>query len=52
LGKLNLLLHSVAFAPKAALEGEFVNTTREAYRVAHDSQRDIRWWRCPAPPRR
>ncbi len=35
-GKLNLLLHSVAFAPKAALEGEFVNTTREAYRVAHD----------------
>src|SRR5258708_6062054 len=35
-GKLNLLLHSVAFAPKEALEGEFVNTTREAYRVAHD----------------
>ena len=35
-GKLNLLLHSVAFAPKAALEGEFVNTTREAYRIAHD----------------
>ncbi len=35
-GKLNLLLHSVAFAPKDALEGEFVNTTREAYRVAHD----------------
>src|ERR1035441_717964 len=36
LGKLNLLLHSVAFAPKAALEGRFVNTTREAYRIAHD----------------
>jgi enoyl-[acyl-carrier protein] reductase I len=35
-GKLNLLLHSVAFAPKEALEGEFVNTTREAFRVAHD----------------
>ena len=35
-GKLNLLLHSVAFAPKEALEGEFVNTSREAYRVAHD----------------
>ncbi|HEX4350459.1 MAG TPA: enoyl-ACP reductase [Verrucomicrobiae bacterium] len=35
-GKLNLLLHSVAFAPKEALEGEFVNTTREAYRIAHD----------------
>jgi enoyl-[acyl-carrier protein] reductase I len=35
-GKLNLLLHSVAFAPKEALEGEFVNTSREAFRVAHD----------------
>ncbi|MDQ6632466.1 MAG: enoyl-ACP reductase [Verrucomicrobiota bacterium] len=35
-GKLDLLLHSVAFAPKAALEGEFLNTTREAFRVAHD----------------
>jgi enoyl-[acyl-carrier protein] reductase I len=35
-GKLHLLLHSVAFAPKDALEGEFVNTSREAYRIAHD----------------
>src|SRR5271170_2040906 len=35
-GKLHVLLHSVAFAPKEALEGEFINTTREAYRVAHD----------------
>jgi enoyl-[acyl-carrier protein] reductase I len=35
-GKLDLLLHSVAFAPKEALEGQFINTTREAYRVAHD----------------
>src|SRR6185436_16580937 len=35
-GKLHLLLHSVAFAPREALEGEFVNTTREAFRVAHD----------------
>jgi enoyl-[acyl-carrier protein] reductase I len=35
-GKLNLLLHSVAFAPKDALEGRFVNTSREAFRVAHD----------------
>jgi enoyl-[acyl-carrier protein] reductase I len=35
-GKLDLLLHSVAFAPKDALEGEFVNTSREAYRIAHD----------------
>ncbi len=36
IGKLNLLLHSVAFAPKEALEGEFVNTSREAFRMAHD----------------
>ena len=35
-GKLHLLLHSVAFAPKDALEGLFVNTSREAFRVAHD----------------
>src|SRR5574339_228196 len=35
-GKLHLMLHSVAFAPKDALEGEFVNTDREAFRVAHD----------------
>jgi enoyl-[acyl-carrier protein] reductase I len=35
-GKLHLLLHSVAYAPKEALEGEFVNTSREAFRVAHD----------------
>jgi enoyl-[acyl-carrier protein] reductase I len=35
-GKLHLLLHSVAFAPKDALEGAFVNTSREAFRVAHD----------------
>jgi enoyl-[acyl-carrier protein] reductase I len=35
-GTLHLLLHSVAFAPKDALEGEFVNTNREAFRIAHD----------------
>ncbi len=35
-GRLHLLLHSVAFAPREALEGEFLNTSREAYRVAHD----------------
>ena len=35
-GKLHLLLHSVAFAPKAALEGRFVDTSREAFRIAHD----------------
>ncbi|MCZ7638401.1 MAG: enoyl-ACP reductase [Verrucomicrobia bacterium] len=35
-GKLHLLLHSVAFAPREALEGDFLNTTREAFRIAHD----------------
>src|SRR5262245_42329729 len=34
--KLDLLLHSVAYAPKEALEGDFVSTTREAFKVAHD----------------
>jgi enoyl-[acyl-carrier protein] reductase I len=34
--RLDLLLHSVAFAPKDALEGDFVSTTREAFRTAHD----------------
>lgn len=35
-GRLDLLLHSVAFAPKDALEGDFLNTSREAFKVAHD----------------
>lgn len=35
-GRLHLLLHSVAFAPREALEGTFLNTTREAFRIAHD----------------
>jgi enoyl-[acyl-carrier protein] reductase I len=35
-GRLHLLLHSVAFAPKDALEGRFVDTSRDAFRVAHD----------------
>jgi enoyl-[acyl-carrier protein] reductase I len=35
-GKLHILLHSVAFAPKEALERPFVHTSREAFRVAMD----------------
>jgi enoyl-[acyl-carrier protein] reductase I len=35
-GKLHLMLHSVAFAPKEALEGDFLSTSREAFRIAHD----------------
>jgi enoyl-[acyl-carrier protein] reductase I len=34
--RVDLLLHSVAFAPKEALTGDFVDTSREAFRVAHD----------------
>jgi enoyl-[acyl-carrier protein] reductase I len=34
--RLDLLLHSIAFAPKEALEGDFLSTSREAFRVAHD----------------
>lgn len=33
---VDLMLHSVAFAPKEALEGDFLSTTREAFRTAHD----------------
>ncbi|MGE3313166.1 MAG: enoyl-ACP reductase [Limisphaerales bacterium] len=35
-GRLDLLLHSVAFAPREALEGTFLNTSRDAFRMAHD----------------
>ena len=35
-GKLDFLIHSIAFAPKEALEGEFVMTTREAFQTALD----------------
>ncbi len=34
--RVDLMLHSLAFAPREALEGDFVNTTREAFRMAHD----------------
>ena len=35
-GRLDFLVHSLAFAPREALEGEFVNTTREAFATALD----------------
>ena len=35
-GKIHLVLHSVAFAPREALEGRFVDTTREAFGTAQD----------------
>src|SRR5215210_6027646 len=33
-GRLDFVVHSIAFAPKEALEGEFVATTRDAFRTA------------------
>ena len=33
-GKLDFIIHSIAFAPKEALEGEFVSTIRETFRTA------------------
>ena len=35
-GKLDILVHAVAFAPASELRGEFINTTREGFRVAMD----------------
>jgi len=35
-GKLNILVHSVAYAPAEELKTDFVNTTREGFRIAHD----------------
>jgi enoyl-[acyl-carrier protein] reductase I len=35
-GVLHGLVHSVAFAPAEELKGEFLNTTREGFRIAHD----------------
>ena len=34
--KLDILVHAVAFAPAADLRGEFINTSREGFRVALD----------------
>ena len=35
--QFDILVHAVAFAPREAIEGSFVaNTTREAFRIAHD----------------
>ena len=33
---LHGVVHSVAFAPAEELKGEFLNTTREGFRIAHD----------------
>ena len=36
LGKLDCLVHSVAFAPREDLEGAFSQTSREGFKTAHD----------------
>jgi len=35
-GKLHVLVHSIAYAPADELKGEFLSTTREGFRIAHD----------------
>jgi enoyl-[acyl-carrier protein] reductase I len=35
-GKLDIVVHAVAFAPPAELRGEFINTSREGFRIALD----------------
>lgn len=35
-GKLDVLVHAVAYAPAADLRGEFINTSREGFRTAMD----------------
>ena len=35
-GRLDFVVHAAAFAPRAALDGSFVATTREDFRIAHD----------------
>jgi enoyl-[acyl-carrier protein] reductase I len=35
-GKIDILVHAVAYAPAADLRGEFLNTSREGFRVALD----------------
>jgi enoyl-[acyl-carrier protein] reductase I len=35
-GRLDFLVHAVAYAPKQELEGEYLATTRDGYRVAQD----------------
>jgi enoyl-[acyl-carrier protein] reductase I len=35
-GKLDILVHAVAFAPAEDLRGDFLNTSREGFRIAHE----------------
>ncbi len=35
-GKLHVLVHSIGYAPPSELKGDFVDTSREGFRIAHD----------------
>jgi enoyl-[acyl-carrier protein] reductase I len=35
-GELHAVIHSVAYAPAEELKGDFLNTSREGFRIAHD----------------
>ncbi len=35
-GKLDVLVHSIGFAPAEELKNDFVQTTRDGFRIAHD----------------
>jgi enoyl-[acyl-carrier protein] reductase I len=35
-GSLHILVHSIAYAPAEELRGEFLQTSREGFRIAHD----------------
>ena len=35
-GRLDSVVHSVAYAPAEDLKGDFLNTSREGFRIAHD----------------
>jgi len=50
-GRLDVLLHSVAFASREALEGSFLDTSREDFRIAHDvsAYSLVALARCAAP---
>ncbi len=36
-GRIDVLVHSIAFAPVEELKGDFLNTSREGFRIAHDT---------------
>jgi enoyl-[acyl-carrier protein] reductase I len=35
-GRIDVLVHSVAYAPAEDMKGEFLNTSREGFKIAHD----------------